>query len=285
MKKEKELKFRTERERVIYTYYRTNREKGEAGSLTGYGVLTVLLMVLGVLCVLYCLGILLFMGYGSKFFLVWGVGGLLLIGLAAALRRRAWLKKIPGWFKGLFLALAAFGILFFGLVEAVIIRNMDAKGAADADYCLILGAQVRESGPSDVLRRRLDAAIGYLEENPGTRVLVSGGQGSNEPMTEAQGMYDYLVERGIAPERIVKEEKSTSTAENLLFSKEYLDEKEDSVVIVTSNFHVFRALNIAQKQGYENVTALAASTYPYMLPNNLLREFFGVVKDVLPGGR
>ena len=114
-------------------------------------------------------------------------------------------------------------------------------------------------------------------------VIVTGGQGSNEHITEAEGMYGYLVEAGIGAERILQEDQATNTVENLVFSSAFLDKETDKVVLVTNNFHMFRALSLARGQGYENVEGLAAGSYPGMLPNNLLREFFGVGKDFLVG--
>lgn len=95
---------------------------------------------------------------------------------------------------------------------------MHAQGKPDLDYVVVLGAQVRKSGPSLVLRYRLDKAIEYLDENPNTICIVSGGKGPNEPFPEAQGMADYLKEHGIAEQRILEEpdskplRKTSSTA-------------------------------------------------------------------------
>ena len=136
-------------------------------------------------------------------------------------------------------------------------------------------------GPSYVLQKRLDKAIEYLNANPETKVIVSGGQGYNEPISEAEGMQGYLETAGIDPERILMEDASTNTTQNLIFSGELLDKSEDSVVVITNNFHMFRALAIARKQGYAHVEGLSAGTYPITVPNNLLREAFGVVKDFM----
>ena len=116
---------------------------------------------------------------------------------------------------------------------------------AGADYCIVLGAQWKSNGPSDVLRRRLDAAVEYLVENPETKVIVTGGQGQNEVLAEGVGMAGYLSDAGIENSRILIEDKATNTYENLVFSAEYLDEAKDTVVLVTNNFHVFRAVKIA----------------------------------------
>lgn len=266
----------TKARRVIYT-------KKRGGARMQISAATVILWVLGILCVLYCIGIGLFMGYGTRFFLIWGVMGAGFMGLGWVLAHKEWTHSLPAWFRTTFLAVAGAGILVFLLIEGLILAQFGAKAPDDADYCLILGAQMKSHGPSDVLRRRLDTAIAYLEENPQTMVIVSGGQGANEPVTEARGMYEYLTQRGIAPERILLEEKSGNTWENLHYSSELLDPEKDSVVLVTNNFHVFRATGIAKKMGYENLSGLAADSYPFMVPNNMLREFLGVIKDSLVG--
>ena len=238
--------------------------------------------VLGIGCLLYCGGIAI-MGFGTWFFLIWGGLGILCLLLAAILRSRRLLAAIPGWFKGICCGIFLAGLLFFCTVEGMILSQYNAQAEPGADYCIVLGAQWKTTGPSEVLRRRLDKAAAYLTENPDTKVIVSGGQGGNEIMSEAAGMRDYLVNAGIEEERILVEDKSSNTSENLVFSGEFLDLQNSKVVIVTNNFHVFRALGIARKQGYANVEGLAAGSVLGMGPNNLLREFMGVVKDFLVG--
>ncbi|MBO5055851.1 MAG: YdcF family protein [Lachnospiraceae bacterium] len=157
------------------------------------------------------------------------------------------------------------------------------EGRSGLDYIVVLGAQMKASGPSKALQYRLDEAVRYLEENPDTLVIVSGGQGLDEHISEAQGMYDYLAQKGIASGRIIKEDKSRNTFQNLTFSAEFLDKEKNSVGIVTNNFHVFRAVGIAKKAGYKAVCGIAARGEPFLQYNNMMREFFGVVKDFLVG--
>lgn len=240
-------------------------------------------LVPGILCILYCIGIGLFMGYGTKFFLVWGVLGTALCLFAGLLSHPLWTERLPSALKAGIITVIGAGFILFAIIEGLILGQFGAKASSGADYCLILGAQMKDHGPSDVLRRRLDTAIVYLNENPDTKVIVSGGKGANEPVTEALGMYEYLVERGIASDRILLEEESGNTVENLQFTCKFLDPEEDSVVLVTNNFHMFRALGIARNMGYEKISGLAADSYPLMVPNNLLREFLGVIKDGLAG--
>lgn len=234
--------------------------------------------ILGIVCILYCGGIAIF-GFGTYFFLIWGALGASCLALSAVLRSQRIMDAIPGWVKGICCGIFILGLLVFCTVEAMILSQYHAKAGTGADYCIILGAQWKETGPSGVLKKRLDRAVEYLENSPGTMVIVSGGQGSNEPMAEAAGMRDYLIGAGIAKERILVEDKSASTYENLAFSGEFLDRAQDRVVIVTNNFHMFRALEIAKKQGYAKAEGLAADSTLGMGPNNLLREFFGVIKD------
>lgn len=96
-------------------------------------------------------------------------------------------------------------------------------------------------------------------------------------------MYDYLVERGIAPDRILKEDQSRNTSQNIDYSSTFLDKEKDSVGIVTNNFHIFRATHIAKKNGYKYVCGIAAPSELLLQGNNMLREFAGVMKDFLVG--
>lgn len=125
----------------------------------------------------------------------------------------------------------------------------------------------------------IQTAIDYLNENPDTICIVSGGQGANEPFSEAKGMADYLTEHGIEEERILLEEKSTNTVENIEYSKALMEQPYDGVGIVTNNFHVFRAVRIAKVRGLESVYGIAADSNVLYLPNNVLRECCGIFKD------
>lgn len=261
--------------KVIYLERRGRVERGTPVS-------AVLFWILGVCCILYCGGIAV-MGFGTYFFLVWGAVGIAFLLLGALLANRELVRKLPKWLKAIVLVLFLAGILLFAGVEGLILTQYRAVPKPGADYVIILGAQWKPEGPSDGLRRRLDKAVEYLNANPDTVVIVSGGQGSNEPISEAAGMRQYLVDIGVSDERILMEDASTSTLENLVFSSRMLDKETDRVVIVTNNFHVFRSLRIAEKQGYKNVEGLAAGTETGMVPNNLLREFLAVMKNFMMG--
>lgn len=238
--------------------------------------------VLGLCCILYCIGVSI-VGFGTYFFLIWGVLGILSLLVGTFLSSRERVRRVPKWLRIAISVLFLIGVILFCTVEGMIFSQYNAKPQPGADYLIILGAQWKPEGPSEVLRRRLDKAVEYLRENPDTVVIVSGGQGSNEPISEAAGMRQYLVNAGISDEKILVEDQSTNTMENLVFSSRLLDKENDSIVIVTNNFHMFRAMQIAEKQGYANVDGMAASAVAGLAPNNLLREFVGVVKDFLMG--
>jgi len=238
--------------------------------------------ILGGLCMLYCVMIGLFVGHGTNFFLIWGIlgGALILFGM---LWKKGLFSLLPMWIKGIFTIAVTMGIAVFLLVESLILSGFDADEERDLDYIIVLGAQLKENGPSKVLQMRLDRAYDYLVEHEETIVIVSGGRGADEPDTEAEGMYRYLVNKGIAPFRIIKEDASRNTVQNIEFSSRFLEKEKHSVGIVSNNFHIFRATNLAKHAGYSDVGGIASPSELTLLPNNMFREFFGVLKDFLMG--
>ena len=241
------------------------------------------LLVFGVLCLAYFLCIAFFVGHGTNFYFIWLLLGCGAIFLSVLVRKGIWEHRFPGWFRRTFVILVCAGMVIFLVVESFIISGFSKSAPDGLDYLVVLGAQMKVSGPSRALQYRLDAAIEYLVNNPDTYVIVSGGQGTDEHISEAQGMYDYLISKGISAERVIKEDRSKNTFQNLTFSAEYLDKEADSVGVVSNNFHVFRAVKIAKKAGYQNVSGIAARGEPFLQLNNMMREFLGVMKDFLVG--
>lgn len=243
----------------------------------------VVLFLVGIAFLIYFLCVAFFVGHGTNFYFIWLILAVVVMTFAILLKRGFFITHFPLWIRRTFVILLCMGVMIFGIVEGFIISGFSMKGQPGADYVIVLGAQMKADGPSKALQYRLDEAIRYLNENPSSKVIVSGGQGSDEHISEAQGMYEYLVEKGIEKDRIIKEDKSVNTTQNLAFSAEYLDRERDSVAVVTNNFHVFRAVKIAEKAGYQNVCGIAAKGEPFLQINNMMREFFGVMKDFLFG--
>ena len=240
-----------------------------------------LLLLFGILCILY--GILVIsVGSGTLFFLVWLVMGLALILLFFAGKTGRW-QRLPSALRIAFYSLA--GLFAAGLVLFCILTvpRFQDRGEKDLDYLIVLGAQVYESGPSAVLSYRLQAALEYLQENPRTLCIVSGGQGYNEPDTEAAVMKAWLTDRGIAADRVIEEGTSRSTIQNIRNCMELAPLRDAKVGLVTNNFHLNRAVAIAKKQGLINVCGISAKSTALFLPNNMLREFLGTLKDLLAG--
>lgn len=188
--------------------------------------------------------------------------------------------------KRTFLQMAIIGAILFGFagffcVEFFVVREMYANDDdADARYAIVLGAGIRADQPTQTLQMRLDRAARYLAARPDRMVVVSGGMGPGEAYTEAEVMKRYLVGRGIAESRILKEDRSTTTDENLKYSKAVILERGDdarSILIVTSDFHMFRAKQIAARY-FDEVYGLAADTPPSLRPIYAVRECFAYVK-------
>lgn len=216
---------------------------------------------------------------GSAFFLVWDVLGLFFIIMGLALRFKL-AKKLPKWFKVAFGGIVSV-VLILILIIYCFVRTGYREESTDnmnVDYLIVLGAQVRADGPSIVLRYRLDRAAEYLETNPQTICVVSGGKGSNEIVSEAEAMKTYLVEKGISADRIIMEDKSTSTKENMRFSRALIPDGS-TVGVVTNNFHMYRSLLIAEKNGIENPKGIAAGSVKRYEANNILREICAVARE------
>ena len=221
-------------------------------------------------------------GSGTTFFLFWYVLGALLLAAGWAVHAAVW-EGLPVAVRRTIEVVLCLALVGFLATTALTLKDFGDEGEPDLDYIIVLGAQVREDGPSIVLKNRLDKAVEYLEANPRTICIVSGGQGPNEHTAEAPVMAAYLEERGIDPARILQENQAEDTNENIAFSSKYFDPDRDSVGILTNNFHVFRGLAIARKQGLEHAVGIAAPSVPLFLPNNMVRESLAIVKAALKG--
>jgi uncharacterized SAM-binding protein YcdF (DUF218 family) len=174
------------------------------------------------------------------------------------------------------------GIACIALIGAVVIscfmvKAMNDKPKNSQTTVVVLGCQINGETPSRMLKRRLDAAYDYLSENSDVKVIVSGGQGSDEVTSEADVMRKYLLQRGVEDSRIYMENKSTSTEENLRFSKEIIEKEGlcEKITIVTDGFHQLRADILAKQQGIESCN-ISASTEKWLLPTYWIREIYGV---------
>lgn len=147
---------------------------------------------------------------------------------------------------------------------------------------IVLGCRVRGDEPSLSLIKRVDAAYKFLLFNPESVAILSGGQGKDENISEAQCMQQLLYARGISKNRLILEERSTSTDENIRFSLQIIEtlDLDRNVAIATSEYHQKRAANICKKYGL-NSTPVSSKTKRTLLPTFLLRELFAEIKEKL----
>lgn len=151
----------------------------------------------------------------------------------------------------------------------------------DEEALIVLGAGLKGDRVTNTLRNRLDKAVAYHEKNPRALIVVSGGQGFQETVTEASAMKKYLVERGVSADLIIEEGKSTSTAENMAFSKKILDSCLDGdykIAFTTNDFHIYRSFKIAGCAGFSNVTHIHSDLQWYNIAQCYLRESLAVLK-------
>ena len=201
-------------------------------------------------------------------------------------------QKNPGKarsLKRMFTTILCIGLVLVGITEFFIIRASFGEPKESCDYAVVLGAKVRESGPSASLWDRIYGAQNYLEAHPNVIAIVSGGQGPDEPMTEAQAMYEKLVELGIDPDRLWLEDKATSTWENLNFSLDLIEEKTgvrpEKIGIVSSEYHLFRASLFADACNVDSVLIPAQTSRLSQKINHFMREVAGVWHYLILGGQ
>ncbi|MBQ8967955.1 YdcF family protein [Ruminococcus sp.] len=213
--------------------------------------------------------------------------GMLFMGLVIAatikfepfcrLLKKLW-GKVPG--KILITGAALFLAVGFTYVGILSYKMYSAQENAPTDTKLIvvLGCQVRGERPSRMLRRRLDVAYKAMEKHPEAVCVVSGGQGNGEKISEAEAMKKYLVDKGADESRIIMEDRSTSTFENIKFTFEITDKLGygRDITIVTDGFHQYRASLIAKQEGAGEITAYSAYTEPRYLFTFWVREWLGL---------
>ncbi|WP_338754128.1 YdcF family protein [Bacillus sp. FJAT-52991] len=182
------------------------------------------------------------------------------------------------WFIGSLLVLIPIGLCTYYYQQ--IKATAAEKPPSNVAYIMVLGAKVNGTEMSLSLQYRVNTALDYLKKNPESKVIVSGGRGSEEAISEAEAMKQFFIENGIPQEKILVEDQSTSTYENIIFSKKKFKIKE--AVIVTNDFHLYRAKKLAEKQGIKTYT-LAAPTPEVIKTQAYIREFAAITKMFLTG--
>lgn len=184
------------------------------------------------------------------------------------------------WIKRTYFSLLAIALATFFVYEGVIIGAARQEPRDDADYIIVLGARVVGTNPGRPLWERIKTAHDYLEKNPDTVAILSGGQGSDELISEARCMFNELTRMGIDPSRLIMEDSSTSTFENMTFSLEHIKGEDVSVGIVTNGFHIYRSLKLFSRISGFDAFAIAAHDGEFgFIPYYYIREFFAFLSS------
>lgn len=169
----------------------------------------------------------------------------------------------------------------FICIEVLIFQSIKSNDNVNVKYAVVLGAGIDGEQPSLTLRRRLDSSIKFLNENPDAKLIASGGFGAGLRVSEAEVMKRYLIEQGINEERILKEERSKTSDENLKYTRALLrelnGEQLQDILVITSDYHMFRAKLIASRY-FSQVYGMASNTPTTIMINYSIREYLAVLK-------
>ncbi len=324
-------------------------------------MLSITFGVLAVFCLAYFGILVVYSGIHTSLIWIWPLMALLFVLLG-----RGWVlycrhkKQVPLWVPVSAITLFAAGVTIFVILQVLIFSGLTQQEPVYLDYLIVLGTKVREDDISLTLKQRLDRTIRFLQEHPETTVVLSGGQGKDEPTSEAMAMAEYLRYNGIEPERMLLEINSTNTSENMIYSKALIEAErqkekqeaqerqnwisrqrmeldrflmeteelwEDSrgmedpdrrfagepvpsrgpgsrellripsapketelvpdkplqIGVLTSNYHLFRAMQIGKKNGFISLAGVAASSDPVLFIHQCVRESLAILKDKFMG--
>lgn len=238
--------------------------------------------IIGILLILYYLILKLIFGFiaFSSVFCMIGIVLLVYGYVELTFNIDIW-GHIPKFIRKIITIVFTIGLVIFIGIESIIIYNGHHHDIEKPDYLVILGAGLRGHSISTSLLYRLETALDFHEIYPDVKIVVSGGKGEGEDISEAAAMRNFLVDNDVDPSLIIMEDKSTNTYENFLYTRNVLEEetgKEDfTITIISNDFHMYRAKFLAKELGF--------NTYSYPAPSHkasalvfYVREFLGVIK-------
>lgn len=171
-------------------------------------------------------------------------------------------------------------LVMFFLILYLVLKYEKSNCEKFCEYVLVLGARILdEDTPCKVLENRLISAIIYLHKFENSKVIVSGGTGIDEPISEGYVMKKYLINHGIDKHRIFVEDLSTNTFENLKNTKQILKDV-DEILIITSKYHLFRSKILARRVGFRNIYLIGSEVNAGSRQKNIIREIFAVIKSI-----
>lgn len=165
------------------------------------------------------------------------------------------------------------------ILEGMIIYGSRNNFSPDAEYIMVLGAKLHGSKPSRSLLNRMNTALVYMKRYPNMKLIATGGQGSDELIPETLAIKNFFLEKGISPDRILLEDKSENTFENMKFARELIDKKGPvKVNIVSNNYHILRAKMLAERNNFQ-AYGVPAKTPKTVLLKSYFREALALVKS------
>ena len=231
---------------------------------------------------LFALGVVVWLTiYGFQFagLLLCAAGAVCAVFGALDLLKKRFPKTVT-WLRGIFAGLLAVFLLLTVVTGIWLGVSLGGADDPEAEFVVVLGAGVNGTVPSQALRERLEAAQRYMAEYPEAILILSGGQGDNENLTEAECMYRWLTERGADPARLRREENATNTEENIAFSLDLIEAefgvRPKKLGVISAEYHLLRASLLAKDAGVETIC------YPSRTQNRaffclmFVREIFGV---------
>lgn len=246
--------------------------------------MSALCIVLGTGCILYYAILAVYAGPAFNFGWFWlALGGAFL--LVFFLRRHPEHSAML-WASRILLVCLGIGLAVLGVLSIIVIGGMKTTASDNVPAAIVLGAQVRGTKPSRALLKRLEAAAKAAKNdsrNQKLTLILSGGQGPGEEISEAICMRNYLTAHGIGEGQLLIEDKSTTTQENLQFSNRLYGCAKQPCAIITNDFHLCRALKIAKNAGYEEVYGIAAEGDSLMEVHYVVREAVALLYGKLRG--
>lgn len=251
--------------------------------------------LLSVACIVYFIVIAAYSGLGTAFCGVWVfLAALFAVMGYFCIHRERSAGSLPKRLPVFVFTSFGLGVLLFAFIMNLVVQEAIKPAQPRLSYVVVLGAKVYPDRISKSLKNRLDRACAYYRENPRTKFILSGGQGRDEVVPEALAMYNYMHLQGVPEQNLLIEMSSQNTVENIRFSARVMEADKRShyvstwpnpmqVGILTNDFHVMRAVRIAKKQGYQNVSGIAAPSDSLLFLHMCVRECAAVVKDCVMG--
>lgn len=253
--------------------------------LIGGDLVNLILKILGIIDIGYFILVNLFFGGTtfSWFYLVLGIG---LIAYTKYIDKLLAINSLSSFIKPARIVIGILLIVF--VVSEIVIISYPKRKEVVSDYIVVLGAGIRGENLSVTLRERLNAALEVSKKiDFKGKFVLTGGQGPNESITEAEAMRRYLEEKGVPSDRILLEDKATSTYENFKYSKNIIEKdsnrdiKDSAILVTTTDFHAFRSNILAKRNGYSNVDFYTSKSEWYLVPATYAREFFALGKSLV----